>query len=223
MSHQTISKRSIPGRLLIRWANDSDEWVRRIVQVVLVTSARLSEEACDSAYALFLEEKRFNDRYLPREPKILATTNDHDQDIEFTLQSISDVRNVNALDPGMTIEFGSGLTILYGENGTGKTGYSRILKCLANSRSVEEILPNMHQPSTSSDPAAKIGYAVGFGTPDTRLERGTGYRSVYQAVCIRFPSTQSARRPEYRLHVYPSIHSLVLTCYSCSSGDTVPN
>ncbi|MYC68710.1 MAG: hypothetical protein F4X12_20540, partial [Acidobacteriia bacterium] len=150
-----------PREILIRWANDSDEWIRRIVQVVLATGARLSEEDCDSAYALFLEEKGFNDRDLPREPTIPSTTADNDQDIEFTLRSISEVRNVNALEPGMTIEFGPGLTILYGANGTGKTGYSRILKRLANSRSVEELLPNMHNPPTASDPAAKIGYALG--------------------------------------------------------------
>ena len=149
-----------PSEILIRWANASDEWIRRIVQIVLATGARLSEEDCDSVFALFLEEKKFNDRDLPREPKIPSTTGDRDQDIEFTLNSISEVRNVNALDPDTSIEFGPGLTILYGENGTGKTGYSRILKCLANSRSVEDILPNMHQPRTSSDPAAKIGYAL---------------------------------------------------------------
>jgi hypothetical protein len=45
------------------------------------------------------------------------------------LESIGDVRGVNALSPTRPLEFGKGqLCIVYGRNGTGKSGYVRLLK-----------------------------------------------------------------------------------------------
>ena len=61
----------------------------------------------------------------------------------LSVARLSEVRGVNALVPGAVIEPHEGLTILYGENGTGKTGYSRIFKALADSRTADEILGNI--------------------------------------------------------------------------------
>jgi len=45
------------------------------------------------------------------------------------LCSISDVEGVNALAPRKPLEFGKGnITIVYGNNGSGKSGYVRLLK-----------------------------------------------------------------------------------------------
>jgi hypothetical protein len=47
---------------------------------------------------------------------------------------------VNALAAGQSVSFGPRLTVVYGENGAGKSGYSRILKTACRSRAVESIL-----------------------------------------------------------------------------------
>ena len=49
------------------------------------------------------------------------------------------------------------MTIIFGENATGKSGYTRILKTIANTRSVEPILPNVYESKTNK-PAATITY-----------------------------------------------------------------
>ena len=43
---------------------------------------------------------------------------------------------VNALAPGQELDFGgpTGLTVIYGDNGSGKSGYSKILKRACRSR-----------------------------------------------------------------------------------------
>jgi uncharacterized protein YukE len=78
--------------------------------------------------------------------------------IEIT--KISDVHGVNALVPGSIIEPHSGLTIIYGENGTGKTGYSRIFKALAESRTDSPILGDINAERAESA-SARISHKVG--------------------------------------------------------------
>ena len=46
-----------------------------------------------------------------------------------TLRAIRGAENVNALKPGERLTFDkAGLTVVYGDNGSGKSGYARILK-----------------------------------------------------------------------------------------------
>jgi energy-coupling factor transporter ATP-binding protein EcfA2 len=61
-----------------------------------------------------------------------------------TLLAIKNLRHVNALAEDHRLGFGnSGLTVIYGDNGSGKSGYSRVLKraCRARDQS-EKIYPN---------------------------------------------------------------------------------
>lgn len=68
---------------------------------------------------------------------------------------------VNALVPGQSVEFNAGLTLLFGENAAGKTGYTRILKALAGSRSIDEILPDIADTESQLGPSADIEYRLG--------------------------------------------------------------
>ncbi len=49
-----------------------------------------------------------------------------------TLKAIRDLENVNALATGQSLSFvKTGITVAYGDNGSGKSGYARILKGLS--------------------------------------------------------------------------------------------
>ena len=48
--------------------------------------------------------------------------------------SITHHNGVNALAPEQKVSFGPQLTIVYGENGAGKSGYTRVLKAACRSR-----------------------------------------------------------------------------------------
>jgi recombinational DNA repair ATPase RecF len=52
------------------------------------------------------------------------------------------LRNVNALPCGQEILFGEQLTLIYGDNGAGKTGYVRPLGSAALARGERDVLPN---------------------------------------------------------------------------------
>lgn len=161
MATQETTQGQDPRSSLASWANTNDEWIRRIVRGVLDSNGELSEDERAQAFRLFLEEKGFEDRAIPAEPPLAVATQDAAKDEPFYLVQLSDVKGVNALAEGEHIEFTPGLTLLFGENGTGKTGYSRILKTLAGSRSAADILPDVTPGSSPTPPSALIKYRLG--------------------------------------------------------------
>lgn len=156
----TTSNGDDPRSILSTWANQSDEWTRYIVRHVLSTGRPLGADRIGAAYHLFRQEKLLDDRELPSEPELATAAAPQEVDEPLSLTRISDVVGVNALVPGAVIEPHAGLTILYGENGTGKTGYARILKALANSRTADVILGDVAQDA-GEPPSAKIQYQLG--------------------------------------------------------------
>lgn len=150
-----------PRNLLANWANSADEWSRYVVRLVLGSGRRLSDADIALAYQLFLEEKGLSPRTLPVELSIATETGVVDREAGLALSGISEVFGVNALVPGSKIELNPGLTILFGENGTGKTGYARILKMIANSRTADEILPDINDSASPTSPSATIDYKLG--------------------------------------------------------------
>jgi energy-coupling factor transporter ATP-binding protein EcfA2 len=76
------------------------------------------------------------------------------------LTQISDVANVNAITSPEPLTFGeSGLTIIYGDNGAGKSGYVRILKNVCRAREVnKKMLSNVFESGEGKVPSAKISF-----------------------------------------------------------------
>lgn len=149
-----------PRELLSEWANDSDEWARYVVRQVFAGAAPLALEQEECAFALFRQEKSLDPRVLPTEAP-LATLKRKEEAIEpVVITSLSHVAGVNALTSGGVIEPHEGLTILFGENGTGKTGYSRIFKSLAGSRTADLILGDI-AADAPQEQSAVVSYTLG--------------------------------------------------------------
>ena len=88
------------------------------------------------------------------------------------LSKISNVDNVNALSKASELEFApNGLTIVYGDNGSGKSSYVSILKHACNTRGHKpKINVNLYDPTCfGKDKKADIEY-----TTD-----GTNFNTVY--------------------------------------------
>ena len=79
-----------------------------------------------------------------------------------SLVSISDVKGVNNLAPDQELKIEpQGLSIIYGDNGTGKSGYARILKNVCGARHTGRIEPNAFSSEQSPPNAsASITYAT---------------------------------------------------------------
>lgn len=88
-----------------------------------------------------------------------------------SLQSIFHRRGVNALAESQTLTFAPSLTVVYGDNAAGKTGYIRILKGACRARGREEILGNVLSGTSPTKPVIAIKYRVG---PDEEVHEWAG-------------------------------------------------
>lgn len=66
---------------------------------------------------------------------------------KISLKSMKIISSVNAIPDGSNLPFGhEGLTVIYGENATGKSGYARVLKRACSARDTQErIIPNIFE------------------------------------------------------------------------------
>lgn len=64
------------------------------------------------------------------------------------LTALHSLSGVNMLARDQRLNIGTGLTLIYGSNGAGKSGYARIFKlaCLCHEKATERILPNVYEP-----------------------------------------------------------------------------
>ena len=80
------------------------------------------------------------------------------------LTAVQSVRNAMNLQEGQRLTFApDGLTVIYGGNGSGKSGYARILKrvCRSPREAREDSLKNAFAQADSSLPTAEIVYQIG--------------------------------------------------------------
>src|SRR5690554_4510110 len=80
-----------------------------------------------------------------------ADNSANDEDI--ILSKITNIDNINALSKSSELEFApSGLTIVYGDNGSGKSSYVSILKHSCNTRGLKpKINANLYDPSSAGN------------------------------------------------------------------------
>lgn len=107
-----------------------------------------------------------------------------------SLLSIFHHRGVNALAESQTLRFGKNLTIVYGDNAAGKTGYIRILKSACRARGQEEILGNVVSGTMPPRPVVAIKYTVGKES-DPREWAGQGEDEFVSRVSV-FDSQSAA-------------------------------
>lgn len=142
---------------ILKWSAGRPAWqrdaLRRIVSAgtpspddvgELVALCRKGQgDTTVTAKAIFLDAS-----HLPVDPEAGESV---------ALVSISDVQGVNQLTSGSTVKFKpAGLNIVYGQNGTGKSGYARILKRACRARHAGEIMPNAFDLAASGKATAKI-------------------------------------------------------------------
>ncbi len=148
---------------ILAWSSDQSHWkrdgLRRIIEKDGFDHTDTDEltEACREAHGL--SEDAAPDLTL------LATEHIPSRDRagrKVTLRSISETENVNALDSKQELPFAAtGLTVVFGYNGSGKSGYGRILRraCRARSKG-EPILPDVRGATTDGPASAVITIAV---------------------------------------------------------------
>jgi energy-coupling factor transporter ATP-binding protein EcfA2 len=132
---------------LQEWSKQLENW-QRFALLKLLRESSIDEDNIKTIYEEFKVDKglsqSLDDRktyelessFVPQVVKQLK---------HVILQEICNAKGVNAIVEGQKLKFGPKLTVIYGPNASGKSGYARILKAACFTRSEDiEILGNVH-------------------------------------------------------------------------------
>jgi energy-coupling factor transporter ATP-binding protein EcfA2 len=126
MASTTTNKKEIVD-FLWEWAESNGEWSKLLIEKIVSTESNLLLADRNQVFNYFLQSINLHTGL----PTLTTTKPNYvptDKIIE--LETLSDITGVNKLAKNQTLKFSKNITVIYGENGTGKTGYGRILKSL---------------------------------------------------------------------------------------------
>ena len=127
-----------------KFADGLPYWAKFLAEKIL-SGNTISENDIDTSCSYLLEHLKLKEETEKPEIEIdynAENAGNYKSDLHLT--KLENVEGVNALTENQTIEFSPNLTIIYGANGSGKSGYVRLLKNVFYSKAPENILPNVH-------------------------------------------------------------------------------
>lgn len=169
----------------------------------LLSGATISDADIDAAYTYVLEDAGLKPT---TEKSAIAISYENEVFDDFKkdllLTSLQNLKGVNALVENQKIDFCPQVTIVYGINGSGKTGYTRLLKKAFHSRSTEDILPNIHVTTEHSNVSAEISFTsdskpYSLTYPDHKQQNEFRQFSIFDNKCVNIHLT-SRNQFEFR-------------------------
>jgi len=145
---------------ILTWSESRPDWQRDALRR-LATSGELSGKDIEELAGICKSKHGLADVVEPTfltEENLPTVSADTDQ---VNVQSIYHHCGVNALAEKQTVKFSPKLTVVYGDNASGKSGYTRIFKSACRARGTEDILGNVVSGSTPPAISVEIKYTVG--------------------------------------------------------------
>ena len=179
-----------PIDTLKTWAIKADKkWLGKHILKVIELKRELEEDEIGEIYSDFLRENDLgqektrpsdeNEKKVITEKK--STVSNTKPIKKMIFESISEVEGVNALSPKQEIKFNANLTVVFGYNATGKSGYVRIFKRISKSRTCEDIWCNIYKRKDRNICTAKFSIII----DDTKSEiKWAGESEVYPLTLV---------------------------------------
>ncbi len=173
---------------IVEWSKDRPTWQRDALRR-LFTTEQLSPEDLDELLNLCKAAHGLSG------PSIADVLTEEHVAIEVdaaepvALTSLTHHSGVNALAPEQTLSFGKNVTVVYGSNAAGKSGYTRILKRACRSRAAEKILGNVIGEEAPLKARATIRFSQGTKeevlslTPENAPSAALSAVSVFDSHC----------------------------------------
>ncbi|MCC6995173.1 MAG: AAA family ATPase [Deltaproteobacteria bacterium] len=170
---------------ILAWSNSlGSSWIRDALRRV-VTQSEVSEADVEELATLCKKPHGLSDAGADAVPLTAGHLPASSERGPVSLAALTHVSDVNALAPNETVNFGTaGLTVIYGDNGAGKSGYARILKRACRARGSEPILANALSDQPAGTPTAKFALFVGGVAAEHVWKDGTPGPAELGAVSV---------------------------------------
>ncbi len=183
---------------ILKWTESLPLWQRDACRRLLQKEDGLGDIDYSELYALLKKENGIGADDVP---EALPLSNEHlptglASGDAVILLALRNLENVNQIPSNHVLSFSdTGMTVIYGGNGTGKSGYARVMKraCRARDQS-ESIHPNAHDPKAAKkEPTAKFDVKVGSAIHEVKWSRDAVTSDLLSSIsggcskfCVRF-------------------------------------
>ena len=152
---------------LLAWSEELPNWQRDALRQIAISESLSDAEReaicarLKHAHGIAVECDtdcvHLNDAHLPTQADIVGAT---------VLCGIGPVEHVDRLATGQELRFGvNGITLIYGDNGAGKSGYSRIAKKLCLARVVDPLQGDVFADQASPPARVRVRYKLPSAEP----------------------------------------------------------
>ena len=142
---------------VVRWAATRPQWQQYILRRIARGDTLMNSDYEQVVEAIFASDDLGNEQLSIEDLPITVEGDD-----AVRVVSIADPEYVNALESAQPLTFvPDGITIIYGDNATGKSGYARLLKRIARARHQEKILSDVFQDTNRAEPSARVAVRIG--------------------------------------------------------------
>lgn len=150
------------GDDIAQWARSRPIWQQEVLRT-LAEGLPIMEAELAAAIDALLDPPGTE----PTEPLNLALASA--DDVTVTLSALRSCKGVNALPEDQELDFAtSGLTVIYGDNGSGKSGYARLIKEAAGARHPALILLDVFL-DRPEEPTALMQYEADHDTREHKI------------------------------------------------------
>ncbi|MFN4163106.1 MAG: AAA family ATPase [Ferrovibrio sp.] len=138
---------------ILTWSESQPLWRRDALRRLLTSSFSSADE--NEILELLKADLKLSATELTAQPlRAEHLTQSEGTGGKTTLVSLGSVQNADQLAPNQRLLFApTGLTLVYGDNGSGKSGYVRIMKKACRARGVEEVRGNVFNAALIKPPA----------------------------------------------------------------------
>lgn len=172
---------------IAKWLDDQPDWVSDAARRIMQNGA-LAESDIEDLTALLLDSFGIPDLIGRAAIRLDSTILPAEQPegIAVSLTGICNPVRINALSHPDGISFApEGLTIVYGYNGAGKSGFARVLKGACRARDRERVLPNVFDPAVPPGPAkATFRWRTPSGDYEAEWTDGSEAHTDLSAVAV---------------------------------------
>lgn len=173
---------------ILTWSNDLPDWQRDALRRIFANHGQL--------IANDLVEIRAMAEGAAGAPKPTPLSKSHiptmGSGTSTVLLGLSHVNNVNGFPNGRQLDMAEqGITVIFGENGAGKSGFARVMKRACRARHSTPVLANAFIKGTPATPEATFSYASGGKNHKTIWTEGGASNadlamvSVYDSHCAQ--------------------------------------
>lgn len=173
---------------IVTWSNDLPDWQRDALRRIFAANGQLT--AKDLAEIRAMVERAAG------APKPMSLTKSHIPTMgsgsSTVLLGLSHLNNVNGFPNGRQLDMADkGITVVFGENGAGKSGFARVMKRACRARHSTPVLSNAFTKGKRATPEATFAYASGGKDHQTIWTEGSASNadlamvSVYDSHCAQ--------------------------------------